>query len=48
LYRPKTFRNDALLASWPGYRAPDPVALVAAVCEHLVASRWGRQLAAAA
>jgi nucleoside-diphosphate-sugar epimerase len=48
LYLPKTFHNDALRASWPGYRAPDPVALVQAVCEHLVASRWGRQLASAA
>jgi nucleoside-diphosphate-sugar epimerase len=48
LYLPKTFRNDALRASWPGYRAPDPVALVEAVCEHLVASRWGRQLTSAA
>jgi nucleoside-diphosphate-sugar epimerase len=43
LYLPKTFRNDALRAAWPGYRAPDPVALVAAVAERLVASRWGRQ-----
>jgi len=48
LYLPKIFRNDSLRASWPGYRAPDPVALVAAVCEHLVASRWGRQLINAA
>ncbi len=43
LYLSKTFRNDTLRASWPGYRAPDPVALVEAVCEHLVASRWGRK-----
>jgi nucleoside-diphosphate-sugar epimerase len=48
LYLPKTFRNDALRASWPRYRAPDPLALVETVCEHLVASRWGRQLARAA
>jgi nucleoside-diphosphate-sugar epimerase len=48
LYLPKTFRNDALRAAWPGYQAPDPVTLVAAVCEQLVASRWGRQLADAA
>src|SRR5262249_54931677 len=40
---PKTFRNDALRAAWPGYQAPDPVALVAATAERLVASRWGRQ-----
>jgi len=45
LYLPKTFRNDALRAAWPGYRAPDPIALARAVCEHLVTSRWGRQLA---
>ncbi len=43
LYLAKTFRNDALRASWPGYQAPDPVALVEAVCQRLVASRWGRQ-----
>jgi nucleoside-diphosphate-sugar epimerase len=43
LYLPKTFRNDALRAAWPGYQAPDPVALVAAVAERLVASRWGRR-----
>jgi nucleoside-diphosphate-sugar epimerase len=42
LYLPKVFRNDALRAAWPGYLAPDPVALVRAVCEHLVVSRWGR------
>jgi len=48
LYLPKTFRNDALRAAWPGYRAPDPIALARAVCEHLVTSRWGRQLADAA
>jgi nucleoside-diphosphate-sugar epimerase len=48
LYLSKTFRNDALRAAWPGYQAPDPVALVQAVCEHLVTSRWGRQLAEAA
>jgi len=43
LYLSKTFRNETLRASWPGYRAPHPVALVEAVCEHLVATRWGRQ-----
>jgi nucleoside-diphosphate-sugar epimerase len=48
LYLAKTFRNDALRAAWPGYQVPDPTALVEAVCEQLVASRWGRQLAAAA
>jgi nucleoside-diphosphate-sugar epimerase len=48
LYLSKTFRNDALRAAWPGYLAPDPVALVAAVCGYLVTSRWGRQLADAA
>jgi hypothetical protein len=48
LYLAKKFRNDALRAAWPGYQAPDPVALVAAVCEHLVASRWGRPRADAA
>ncbi len=47
LYLSKTFRNETLRASWPGYSAPDPVALVEAVCEHLVASRWGRQRAGA-
>ena len=48
LYLPKTFRNDALRAAWPGYRAPDPNTLARAVCEQLVTSRWGRQLADAA
>jgi nucleoside-diphosphate-sugar epimerase len=48
LYLPKIFRNDALRAAWPGYRAPDPNTLARAVCEQLVTSRWGRQLADAA
>ncbi|MEV4416883.1 SDR family oxidoreductase [Catellatospora sp. NPDC049609] len=43
LYLHKTFRNEALRAAWPGYAAPDPLELVEATCEHLVASRWGRQ-----
>ncbi len=43
LYLHKTFRNEALRAAWPGYAAPDPLALADAVCDHLVASRWGRQ-----
>jgi nucleoside-diphosphate-sugar epimerase len=43
LYLGKTFRNDALRAAWPGYAAPDPVALVTAVARHLVATRWGRR-----
>ncbi|HEX2313484.1 MAG TPA: SDR family oxidoreductase [Thermomonospora sp.] len=42
LYLPKEFRNDALRAVWREYAAPDPVALIHATCEHLVASRWGR------
>jgi nucleoside-diphosphate-sugar epimerase len=42
LYLGKTFRNDALRAAWPGYAAPDPVALAEAVARHLVTTRWGR------
>jgi nucleoside-diphosphate-sugar epimerase len=42
LYLGKTFRNDALRAAWPGYAAPDPVALVRAVARHLVTTRWRR------
>jgi nucleoside-diphosphate-sugar epimerase len=42
LYLPKTFRNDALRAVWPGYRAPDPAGLIAATTDWLVATRWGR------
>ena len=48
LYLPKTFRNDAAagrLARLPG---SGPDALARAVCEQLVTSRWGRQLADAA
>ncbi|MEU3465699.1 SDR family oxidoreductase [Streptomyces sp. NPDC006733] len=43
LYLPKTFRNDALRAAWPGGTAPDPYALTEAVCTRLVASKWGRR-----
>lgn len=43
LYLHKTFHNEALRAAWPGYAAPDPLELADAVCDHLVASRWGRQ-----
>jgi len=43
LYLPKTFRNPALRAAWPGYAAPDPLTLAEAVTGYLVASRWGRQ-----
>jgi nucleoside-diphosphate-sugar epimerase len=42
LYLHKTFRNDALRAAWPGYAAPDPLALAEAASDYLVASRWGR------
>jgi nucleoside-diphosphate-sugar epimerase len=37
LYLPKVFRTDRLRAAWPGYRAPDPVALVESVCANLTA-----------
>jgi len=43
LYLHKTFRNHTLRAAWPGYAAPDPLALAEAVTDYLVASRWGRQ-----
>ncbi|MEV5510657.1 SDR family oxidoreductase [Streptomyces orinoci] len=43
LYLPKTFHNPALRAVWPGYAAPDPLALAEATCARLVASRWGRR-----
>jgi nucleoside-diphosphate-sugar epimerase len=39
LYLPKVFRSDRLRAAWPGYRAPDPVALVRSVCTDLVVRR---------
>ncbi|MFI9724081.1 SDR family oxidoreductase [Streptomyces sp. NPDC052396] len=43
LYLPKTFDNTALRAVWPGYAAPDPIALARATCAGLIASRWGRR-----
>ncbi|UGY91465.1 SDR family oxidoreductase [Streptomyces gobiensis] len=43
LYLPKTFRNEALRAAWPGYAAPDPIALAEATCTRLIESRWGRR-----
>ncbi|MFJ8314150.1 MULTISPECIES: SDR family oxidoreductase [unclassified Streptomyces] len=43
LYLPKTFHNTALRAAWPGYAAPDPIALAQATCARLVATRWGRR-----
>jgi nucleoside-diphosphate-sugar epimerase len=43
LYLPKTFRNESLRAAWPGYAAPDPLVLAEAVCNGLVASKWGRR-----
>ncbi|WP_438297469.1 SDR family oxidoreductase [Streptomyces sp. HUAS TT7] len=43
LYLPKTFHNTALRAAWPGYAAPDPIALAEATCARLVATRWGRR-----
>jgi nucleoside-diphosphate-sugar epimerase len=39
LYLPKVFHTDRLRAAWPGYRAPDPVALVESVCTNLIARR---------
>lgn len=45
LYLPKAFRNGELLAAWPGYKAPDPLALIAATTQWLVETRWGRQVA---
>jgi hypothetical protein len=42
LYLPKVFHTDRLRAAWPGYRAPDPMALVESVCANLTArsTRW--------
>ncbi|WP_155370994.1 SDR family oxidoreductase [Catellatospora vulcania] len=36
LYLPKHFRTDRLRAAWPGYRAQDATALVAAACTDLI------------
>ncbi|WP_405163144.1 SDR family oxidoreductase [Nocardia sp. NBC_01499] len=43
LYYTKHFDNRRLRAVWPDYRPPNPVALVEAVCQELVATRWGRR-----
>ncbi len=43
LYLPKYFRNDALRAVWPEYRAPEPAKLIEAICSYLVETRWGRK-----
>jgi nucleoside-diphosphate-sugar epimerase len=45
LFLPKVFRNDALRAVWPTYKAPDPIALITTTVTCLVASRWGRSTA---
>lgn len=42
LFRPKVFGNTRLHKAWPGYRAPDPDALVSQTAEYLVRTRWGR------
>lgn len=42
LFRPKAFANARLRKAWPGYRAPDPAALVTATAGYLVRTRWGR------
>lgn len=42
LFLPKDWRNDSLRAAWPGYKVPDPLGLVSATTNWLVASRWGR------
>jgi hypothetical protein len=46
LYLPKTFRNERRRAAWPGYRAPDPAALIEAVCTRL-AIEWSTRAAKA-
>ncbi len=42
LYLPKMFDNTGLRAHWPGYRAPEPAALIEAVGHYLAGTRWGR------
>jgi nucleoside-diphosphate-sugar epimerase len=42
LFKSKTFTNTRLRKAWPGYRAPDPVALVSDTADYLVRTRWGR------
>jgi nucleoside-diphosphate-sugar epimerase len=42
LFLAKDFRNDALRAAWPGYKVPEPLDLVRATINWLVATRWGR------
>lgn len=48
LYVDKELDNARLRAALGDYRAPDPATLLAATCAQLVASRWGRRLAAGA
>ncbi|MCP2322071.1 nucleoside-diphosphate-sugar epimerase [Hamadaea flava] len=48
LYLPKTFRTDRLRAAWPGYREPDPVAVIAAATGALLAAPVERRRHAAA
>lgn len=43
MFRPKTFANDRLRASWPDAPAAACMNLVRAVCENLVRTRWGRR-----
>jgi nucleoside-diphosphate-sugar epimerase len=42
LYKSKTFDNTRLRKAWPGYHAPDPLALMSETADYLVRTRWGR------
>lgn len=48
LYVAKELDNTRLRAALGDYRAPDAAELVAATCARLVATRWGRRVAAGA
>jgi thioester reductase-like protein len=48
LFVAKDVRNDHLVAALARYRAPDPRDLVLSTCRHLVATRWGKEVAALA
>jgi nucleoside-diphosphate-sugar epimerase len=46
MFLPKEFENRRLRAAWPQYPGTDPAALITAVSEQLVATRWGREIPA--
>ena len=44
LFTHKDIRNDRLVESYAGYRAPDPREIAARTCDYLVRTRWGRRI----